>query len=438
MQNPRIKTRARLILSILLPALVCFTVSDIIVLKSALGVQTASGELVKSVVTQDILLFGASFVVLLIAVLLAAGSLIRPVRLLTGYAGKLADGNTNFKVATTGRGDEFGELSRSIREAQLTLKKATMILSRASGDIIVGNLSIRADAAKYPGDFGQIMDSNNKVDDSICALIRSIRTAAESVASVSAQISAGAQTVAHGATEQASAIEEITRTVSDVLQRSKDDSENADKTRQLTEKVSAEAEKGSEKMKELSEALEAINKSSSYISNVIKIIEDIAFQTNILALNASVEAARAGVHGKGFQVVAEEVKNLAGKSAAAAKETRTLLGDSISKAKRGLTIGEDMENVLSEIVRSVGGSVLSITGIAQDCANQVSVMEQVNAGLEQISQVVQNNTATAEESAAASQQMAAQSALLMDMVGGYKIEVERVVSVPSGFKESDW
>ena len=191
-------------------------------------------------------------------------------------------------------------------------------------------------------------------------------------------------------------------------------------------------------MKQLADALEAINKSSSYISNVIKIIEDIAFQTNILALNASVEAARAGAHGKGFSVVAEEVKNLAGKSAAAAKETSALLGDSISKSKHGLAIGEDMEKALSGIVGSLSISVASITEIAEDCNRQVEIFEQVNSGLNQISMVVQSNTATAEESAASSEEMAAQSSMLMEMVSNYRIEVERVVGNPSGFNENDY
>jgi len=438
MQSSRLKTRTRLVLSILLPALICFTISDYIVLKMALGTQGIAGEPAGQIVTWNILLFGASFVVLLLAVLFAAGAIIRPVRLLTGYASKLAEGNTDFKVATAGRRDEFGDLSQSIRAAQITLKKVTLILSRASSDILAGNLSVRADASKYPGDFGAIMDTNNKVDDSICELIRRIKDAAMSVASVSSQLSAGAQSVAQGSAEQASAIEGISQTVSDILKRTKDEAENADKTQRLIEKVSTEAEKGSEKMRELSAALEAINKSASYISNVIKIIEDIAFQTNILALNASVEAARAGVHGKGFQVVAEEVKNLAGKSAAAAKETNELLGDSISKSKRGLAIGVEMEEALAEIVQSVRSSVTSIAGIAEYCAHQVAVIEQLNAGLRQISDVVQSNTATAEESAAASQEMTAQSAMLIDMVGSYRIEVERVVANPTGFNENDY
>ena len=247
MQNTRFKLRTRLILSIVLPALVCFSISDFYILKMTLVAGSISKEMSRTIVTQNIWVFGASFVVLLIAVLLAAHAVVKPVKLLTGYAARLADGNTDFKVATAQRSDEFGELSRSIRANQLTLKKVSLILGRAYNDILVGNLSVRADADKYPGDFGRIMDGNNKVDDSICGLIRNIKTAAENMASVTQQMSSGAQSVAHGATEQAAAIEEISVTVADVLERTKSSCENADKTRALSEKVSAEVRKAAKK-----------------------------------------------------------------------------------------------------------------------------------------------------------------------------------------------
>ena len=203
------------------------------------------------------------------------------------------------------------------------MKKVTLILDRASNDILKGNLSIRADVSYYPGDFGRIMDNNNKIDDSICEIIRNIRDSAANVASAAQQISAGSQNLSQGSTEQAAAIQEISATVSEILERTKINSANAVTTKELAEKVNSEARTGSEKMEQLISALEDINKASSHISNVIKVIEDIAFQTNILALNAAVEAARAGVHGKGFAVVAGEVKNLADKSAKAAMEQAT-------------------------------------------------------------------------------------------------------------------
>ena len=434
----RLRIRPRLVLSIVLPAFISFSLAGWFVLSSTFGAAQLPAEAVRDLIWKDILVIAACFIILVISVLLAAGAIVRPLGLLTGYAGRLAAGDTDFKVSLARRGDEIGDLSRSIRAILISLKKISLLMSFAHRDILAGKISVRADAEKYPGAFGRILDGNNKIDDAICGLIRNIKTAAENVASVSQQLSGGAQDIAHGAASQAAAIEEISATVAEVLERTKTSAESAEKTRLLSEKVSAEARVGSDKMRELFDALDAISTSSSYISGVIKTIEDIAFQTNILALNASVEAARAGVHGKGFSVVAEEVKNLAGKSAAAAKETNELLGGSISKSKLGLRVGQEMAEALSEIVESAGRSVVSISEITKDCARQVTTFEQVNTGLAQISQVVQSASATAQESAASSEEMAAQSAMLMELVSGYKIEIERIVSEPTGFNENDY
>ncbi len=434
----RMNLRMRMILSIFLPALICYAFLDFYILTISFKAYTISAEAAKAIVVQDIVISAVCIVILLLTVILMSGAIVKPIKKLVGYSENLAAGNTDFKVEAAKRGDELGQLGRSIREIQLSLKKASLILGRASGDIINGNLSVRVDANCFPGDFGQIMDGSNKIDDSICELIRNIKDAAVNVAAESRQLSTGAQSLAQGSTEQASAIEEISATVSNVLQMTRSNSENADRTQQLSVKVNSEARTGSVKMKQLLLALDAINKSSSHITSVIKVIEDIAFQTNLLALNASVEAARAGVHGKGFAVVADEVKKLANDSAKAAKETNELLGDSISKSKQGLVIGEDMEKALREIVESIDGSVLSIKEIAEDFTHQAEIIEQVNISLGQISQVVQSNTATVQESAALSEEMAAQAAMLMNMVSNYRIEVERIVTKPSGFKDSDY
>lgn len=426
-----------MIIGIILPAFLCFFVLNYYIMSQllkALGDSSEAAELVR----MDILLFIAAFAVLIIAVLIMTNGIVKPVKQLIGYSESLAAGNTNFKIESVGKNDEIGQLSRAIRGAQLSLKKVTMILDRASGDILTGNLSVRADASYYPGDFGRIMENNNKIDDSICDIIRNIRDTAVNVASAAQQISHGSQALAQGSTEQAASIQELSATVTEILSHTRINSDNAARTKQLSEHVNAEANGGSEKMNQLISALEDISTSSSYISNVIKVIEDIAFQTNILALNAAVEAARAGIHGKGFAVVAAEVKSLADKSAKAAQETNNLLSTSIKKSRDGLAIGEDMAKSLNSMIGGIVNSVESISEIADDCMRQVDIIEQLNIGLAQVSQVVQSNTATAQEAAASSQEMSAQSAMMMDMVSHYKLDVERIVAKPSGFKEEDY
>ena len=173
-----------------------------------------------------------------------------------------------------------------------------MDIGKTADDIIAGNLLERAEASEYNGDYGEIMAGLNRIMDAISELVKGIKDSAANVAAASQQLSDGSQALAQGSTEQAASVEEINATVSEVVQLTRVNSENAATARQISEKVHEEAEAGSDKMNRLLQALEEINIASTNISNIIKTIEDIAFQTNILALNASVEAARAGAHGK--------------------------------------------------------------------------------------------------------------------------------------------
>ncbi len=211
------------------------------------------------VILPGIVIFVAALVILIIAVLLMTNGIVKPVRKLIKYSESLSAGNTDFKIDVVGRKDEIGQLARAIREAQLSLKKVTMILDRASGDILKGNLSVRADASYYPGDFGRIMDNNNKIDDSICDIIRSIRDTAGNVASAAQQISTGSQQLSQGSSEQAAAIEEISATVTEILEHTRINADNAARTKELAETVNTEAKDGSEKMMRLRRALEDIN-----------------------------------------------------------------------------------------------------------------------------------------------------------------------------------
>jgi methyl-accepting chemotaxis protein len=253
-------------------------------------------------------------------------------------------------------------------------------------------------------------------------ILKSAGLAAEQILTGSEQMAGGAQSLAQGSTEQAAAMQEIVATVGEVVDRTRGNSKDALQSKKMVERVHRQAEEGNEKMRKLLAALEGINQASADISNIIKTIEDIAFQTNILALNASVEAARAGIHGKGFAVVAEEVKNLATKSAAAAKETNTLINASVMKSKDGAMIGEDMMKSLDSMMEGVRDALMAIKEIAFESERQVEVIDRINTGLNQISQVTQSNTATAEESASSSEELSLQARHLKEIVNKFKID----------------
>ncbi|MCL1808390.1 MAG: methyl-accepting chemotaxis protein [Clostridiales bacterium] len=236
------------------------------------------------------------------------------------------------------------------------------------------------------------------------------------------QVADGSQSLAQGSTEQASSVEELAASLGDVSGKTNQNAEMAKEAANLSSSIKESAEKGSMQMDNMMKAVTEINDASQSISKVIKVIDDIAFQTNILALNAAVEAARAGQHGKGFAVVAEEVRNLAGKSAEAAKDTSGLIENSIEKANLGMSIATETAESLKEIVGGINRNAEIIAEIEILSKEQNEAITQINIGIDQVAQVVQQNSATAEESAAASEEMSGQSTLLTQLISQFKLK----------------
>ena len=293
--------------------------------------------------------------------------------------------------------------------------------SMANGDF---NVDTERNRAVYEGDYEKLYTSVVGINSKLSNTLWSINVAADQVSSGSDQVSAGAQSLSQGATEQASSIEELAATLQEITEHINQTSANCEVAKASTNETAEAMAEANEQMKKLVEAMDQINHSSEEISKIIKAIEDIAFQTNILDLNAAVEAARAGDAGKGFAVVADEVRNLASKSAEAASNTTVLIEESVNAARNGSAIVEETAVLMNKVAEASAKVNDLVTDIAEASKEQASSAGQVTIGIDQISGVVQNNSATAEESAAASEELSGQSAMLKDLIGMFNLREE--------------
>ncbi len=346
--------------------------------------------------------------------------ILRPIIAVRDQMVEISQGNLSAPFQWEADTSEIGMLVASIQETKQELKKYIDDIDQKLDQMARGNMNLEITGG-YRGEFLPIQNAMRQILDALNDALSHIHQTAQEVSEESERVAAGAQTLSEGAVQQASTVEELSAGIQDISIQVSRTSVDADRARQTTEEAGGQLSLCSKKMDALTAAIVDIAESSHKISGITKAIEDISFQTNILALNASVEAARAGAAGKGFAVVADEVQRLASKSAESAKNITELIGASVQLVQYGTSLSEETTRALSEVVSSSKQSSELVGQIAESARLQSLSLQQLTEGMELISGVVQTNAATAEESAASAGELHRQAEKLKVSVQRFRL-----------------
>lgn len=322
-----------------------------------------------------------------------------------------------------GRSDEIGMIAQTTHRVCGCLRETIDDVGRILGEIAEGNLAVdvTANESYYIGDFKALSISLQSIHANLVRVIRDISQVAGQVNTGAELVSSGAQALAQGTTEQAAAVDGLMTNVTAMTAKIQASTVRCGNASELVGRANGYAVEADTKMEQLTAATRNINQSSAQIGTIIKTIEDIAFQTNILALNAAVEAARAGNAGKGFSVVADEVRSLAAKSAEAAQNTNDLISRSIQSAKSGTEStahAVSAMQVISDCIQSIKSLMDEIAAASVQQAEMISLVE---SGIKEISAVVQNNSTAAEKSASVSKELSQQARTLDSLISRFRI-----------------
>ncbi len=288
-------------------------------------------------------------------------------------------------------GDEISMLARATKNMVTEMNIMIGDISYLLQEMGNGNFDVKTKAEKsYIGDFGEILVSMRKIHVSLSQALKQIKES-------TIQVSKGAEQMADGAAEQAESLEEVSVSLNNMTEKVKENAESTAAATKNAHEIGEMAKDSTNKMNEMVIAMERINNNSKQIRNIIKSIEDIASETNLLSLNASIEAARAGEYGKGFSVVANEIRELSAQCAEAVVNTRDLLEAAFTEIDSGNDIVKQTSDALEKVIVGTEQIVEVIEKVSEFSNYQAESMGQINEELGQISVVIQANSATSEE-----------------------------------------
>lgn len=399
-----------------------------------LAIKKADSIYLKAMITiLSVFVLGITFAILLS--IMITRSIVKPMIQIEKAAADMAKGKLNTEINYESN-DELGHLANNIKTTTSILSTYINNISSTLEKISRGNMQIDFNI-EYIGDFAPIKKSITKIANSLSNSLYKINQSSEQVASGAEQVASGSQALSQGTLQQANAIDTLSVSINDISNKAKNNTSNAENASDFSMQVQKEVERGNRLMKQMVESMDDISVASKEISKIIRTIDDLAFQTNVLALNASVEAARAGVAGRGFAVVAGEVKVLAEKSAQSAENTTTLIENTVRAIKKGTRVADETAKSLNAIVQGSKKSTEFINEIVVSSNEQLSSIGDVIEGVERISDVIQTNSATAEESAAASEELSSLANMLKEEVAKFRLIGQKSVVIEEDYIDEE-
>lgn len=361
----------------------------------------------------------ATMVLVVIIFIYTLKNLKEPIKEIEVASNNMANGDFDISINYKSK-DELGKLSSSMRQVCSATKEVVSDTNRILGEVALGNFDVKTNG-QYIGEFKNIEDSVIKITNDLSETMLKINLASEQVESSSDQVVNISKDLTQGAIAQSETIEKLYSTIMNISNKIKSTADNAEQASVLSVSAGHEVRYGSEQVSQVVRAMSDIEIASNEISRIIKMIYDIAFQTNILALNAEVEASRAGDSGKGFAVVAEEVRRLANKSAEAAKKTDILIENSITAVNKGTKVVDNAAQSLGKIVNTTNRTILLVDEMAKSSEEQASAVTEITHGIKEISKIVQKNLNIAEDGTTASKDLSGQARILKLLINRFQL-----------------
>ncbi|MFM7136227.1 MAG: methyl-accepting chemotaxis protein [Planctomycetota bacterium] len=350
----------------------------------------------------------------------AAACLTREVDPATEACVKAIDADIAYNVRLANR--DTGDAAATVWQSLATIIPGLLLSTVVGG--MIGWSTVRATEAAIASINAAIQAGIDRTNRTLTAISNSIQQGAEQTAASASQLTSASRSLATGTSEQGASVTETSAALEEISAMVRGTAENAAKAKDFANQARGAAQAGQQTMLDMTEAMRSIETSSLDISKIVKNIDEIAFQTNILALNAAVEAARAGEAGAGFAVVAEEVRSLAQRSAAAAKETADKIEAAIARTRLGTKSCGNVEQSLDQIVGKVTAADTLVAEIAMAAREQAQGIKQVATAMTEMDKVTQGNASSAEQTSAAAEELSAQANLLQDNVEHLRALIE--------------